>query len=361
MSERTQRVLVTGGTGFLGRPVVRRLVAAGYPVRVLTRTAEKVPAIHDLGAEACVGDVAEVSSFGRAVAGCEIIVHLAAGTSGSVRDSETATVHGTRNLLMLSAHHGIARIVYVSSCSVYGVADYASGAKVTEASSLERFPEKRGSYTAGKLEAEALVRDFMQKGDVPTVILRPGTIYGPGGENYPPLVGFAFSSLYFVIGMGGYRMPLVFVDNLVDAVVMSMQKNEAVGQIFNVVDAERIDKRMYIDRVVRRTDPRARVLYIPYPLVYAMTWVQERLFRLMKRPPALTCYRLVSSQKSVEYDSSLISRRLGWRSTVTVADATDRLVMSARSLNAKTGGHTAESDVLPSIASRGPAAPGSAG
>jgi len=360
MSTRRSHVLVTGGTGFLGRPVVRRLVGAGYPVRVLTRSAEKVQEIHDLGAEACVGDVADVSSFERAMAGCELIVHLAAGTSGSASDSETATIQGTQNLLRLSAQHRVARLVYVSSCSVYGVADYATGAKVTEVSGLERFPEKRGNYAAAKLEAEAFVRDFVQSGDVPTVILRPGTIYGPEGELYPPLVGFALSTLYVVIGMGGYRMPVVFVDNLVDAVVMSMQKNEAVGQIFNVVDTERIDKRMYIDRVVRRTDPRARVLYIPYPLVYAMTWVQERLFRLMKRPPALTCYRLVSSQKSVEYDSSLISRRLGWRSTVTVADAIDRLVMSARSLNA-TGGHTAQSDVLSSVASRGPAPPGSAG
>jgi nucleoside-diphosphate-sugar epimerase len=134
--------------------------------------------------------------------------------------------------------------------------------------------------------------------------------------------------------MGGYRMPVVFVDNLVDAVVMSMENDEAVGQIFNVVDAERIDKRTYVDRVVRRADPRARVLYIPYPVFYAMTWVQERLFGLLKRAPALTCYRLMSSQKSVEYDSSFISRRLGWRSLVSVADGTDRLVMSARSLNA---------------------------
>jgi len=334
MSGRTRRVLVTGGTGFLGRPVVRRLVAAGYPVRVLTRTSEKVQAIQQVGAEACVGDVADSSSFDRAVAGCELIVHLAAGTSGSAKDSETGTIRGTRNLLTLAAQHRVARLVYVSSCSVYGVADYATGEKVTETSGLERFPEKRGSYTAAKLEAEAFVRDFMQQGVVPTVILRPGTIYGPGGEIYPPLVGLAFGALYFVIGMGNFRMPVVFVDNLVDAVVMSMENDEAVGQIFNVVDAERIDKRTYVDRVVRRADPRARVLYIPYPVFYAITWAQERLFGLLKRVPALTCYRLVSSQKSVEYDSSFISRRLGWRSLVSVADATDRLVMAARSLSA---------------------------
>jgi nucleoside-diphosphate-sugar epimerase len=331
MSMGSGRVLVTGGTGFLGRPVVRRLVAMGYAVRVLTRTSEKVHAIRDLGAEACVGDVADGSSFGRAIAGCERIVHLAAGTSGSGEDSERATIEGTRNLLGLCEQHRVARLVYVSSCSVYGVADYMAGEKVTEACGLERFPEKRGHYTAAKLEAEAFVRKFMQRGVLPTVILRPGTIYGPGGEIFPALIGLNFGALYFVIGMGNYRMPVVFVDNLVDAVVMSMEKDEAVGQIFNVVDAERIDKRMYIDRVVRRIDPRARVVYIPYLLFYAITWVQERLFGLIKRAPALTCYRLVSSQKTVEYDSSLISARLGWRSTVTVAEATDSLVMSARS------------------------------
>ena len=351
------RVLVTGGTGFLGRPVVRRLVADGYQVRVLARTLAKAAVVQGFGAEVCAGDVADLDSFGRAVAGCEMVVHLAAGTSGSEKDSESATIRGTRNLLTLCTRHGLKRVVYISSCGVYGVADYTKNARVTESAGLERFPERRGSYTASKLAAEGLVKDFMQSAGIPTVILRPGTIYGPGGEIYTQLMGFAIGSLYIVIGTGRFTLPIVYVDNLVDAVVMSLEKSEAVGHVFNVVDPERIDKRTYMELVVRRINPRARVIYFPYSLLYGITWLQERAFRAMKRAPVLSCYRLASSQTSVEYDSSLISSRLGWRAKVSVADAINRLVASTLSKDVASGVQGS----IPPVASPGTAEPDSAG
>jgi len=334
-----RRILVTGGTGFLGRPLVRRLIADGYRVRVLARSAARGEVARRLGAEVAVGDVADIDSFGRAVAGCEIAVHLAAGTSGSGKDGESATVHGTSNLMSLCATHAVKRLVYMSSCSVYGVADCPEHATVTENSPLERFPERRGAYAASKLKAERLVRDAMGPSAIPTVILRPGTIYGPGGAIFPPMMGFAVRSHYIVIGSGEFVLPLVYVDNLVDAVVMSIEKDEAVGCIFNVVDTERIDKRTYMDRVVRRIDDRARVTYVPYSLVYGMTWLQERTFKLIGRDPVLTCYRLTSSQKRVDYDSSFISTRLGWQPRVSVTDATDRVVASTLSAQFGSGEH----------------------
>jgi hypothetical protein len=78
--------------------------------------------------------------------------------------------------------------------------------------------------------------------------------------------------------------------------------------------------------VIRRTQTGARVVYFPYALLYSITWLQERVFGLMKRRPVLSCYRLTSSQKSVRYDSSRIADRLGWKPNVSVADAMERLV-----------------------------------
>ena len=320
------RVLVTGGTGFVGRVLVPRLVADGYRVRVLTRRPAKVDEVHAVGAEVCRGDVADVSSFGRAMEGCDMVVHLAAGTSGSVNDSQSATLQGTRNLLDLCRQHRPRRLVYISSCSVYGVADYRAGAVVSETASLERFPERRGAYSASKLEAEGYVTESMAASSVPTVILRPGTIYGPGGQLYTPMMGFSTGSLYLVIGTGGFELPLVYVDNLVEAIVLSLQKDQAVGQIFNVVDPERLDKRTYMNRVMRRVDPGARVVYVPYSILYAVTWLQEQVFAIVKRRPALSCYRLISSQRRVSYDSSRIATLLGWKPIVPVNEAIDRML-----------------------------------
>jgi nucleoside-diphosphate-sugar epimerase len=354
------RVLVTGGTGFVGRPLVRRLVANGYRVRVLARKLAKVDAVHDTGAEIFWGDVADLESFGEAMSGCNLVVHLAAGTSGSPEDSETATLEGTRNLLELCRRHKPKRLVYISSCSVYGVSDYSSGALVPETASLERFPERRGNYSASRLTAEGYVAEFIKSGAAQTVILRPGTIYGPGGALYTPIMGFSIGSMYVVIGRGSLVVPLVYVENLVDAIALALEKEQAEGQVFNVVDPGRLTKRRYMDEVVRRVDPAAKVLYIPYSLIYAMTWLQERVFDLIKRRPVLSCYRLTSSQRSVVYDGSHIARRLGWRPNVSPETAMSALVTAERSRT--TGPTIPRASATPerSVGATQPVEPGSA-
>lgn len=327
---RPGKVLVTGGSGFLGRKVIERLVVDGYPVRVLARKLARVEPLVALGAEVVWGDVADLPSFDRAVAGCDVVVHLAAGTSGTERDSETATLQGTRNLLELCERHKPRKLVYISSCSVYGVTEARSGARITETSPLERHPERRGSYSASKQEADQYVSEYMRSGGVPVTILRPGTIYGPGGDVYTPLMGFSAGSLYVVIGMGGFVLPFVHVENVADAIAQCIEKPQSNGEIFNVIDPEPLTKRDYMNRVIRKIDPSARVVYLPFSVLFAITWFQEMAFALMKWRPVLTRYRLVSSQKRVRYDGGKIMSRLGWRSRLSLRDALDRLVTSER-------------------------------
>jgi nucleoside-diphosphate-sugar epimerase len=319
-------VLVTGGTGFLGRGLVRRLIEAGARVRVLTRRVSNGDALAAIGAEIRRGDVADASSFDAAMAGVEAVVHLAAGTSGSEKDSQQATLHGTRNVLDLTRKHRPSRLVYISSCSVYGAADHAPNATVDEAAPLERFPERRGHYSASKLEAERMVTAEAASGGVPTVVLRPGTIYGPGGDLFPPIIGFARGSTYVVLGRGSFVLPYVYVENMVEAIVRSLDHPDAAGQIFNVVDPERLTKRAYVDRVIRRVDPGARVVYLPLTLFYGIVALQETAFAFLKRRPVLTRYRVTSSQRCIVYDSRRITSRLGWAPVVPLAEALDRLV-----------------------------------
>jgi nucleoside-diphosphate-sugar epimerase len=323
-------VLVTGGTGFVGRVLVRRLVADGYRVRVFARPRSNVDAL-SVGADVVRGDVADRDSFSAAMSGCDLVVHLAAGTSGTPEDSETATMQGTRNLVALCMEHRPARLVYVSSCSVYGTVGCQRGAIVTEESPLEASPDQRGVYSASKQRAETWVSDFMRSGKVPTVILRPGTVYGPGAALFTPLLGFAMGSRYIVIGPGGFRLPYVFVDNVVDAIVQSLQKNEASGHVFNVIDPEPLTKRDFMNKVVCRADTGARVVILPYAMLYAVTWLQELACRLLGRRPVLSCYRLASSQAPVVFDASKIAGVLGWTPRVSRDEALDRVVAFERS------------------------------
>jgi predicted dehydrogenase/nucleoside-diphosphate-sugar epimerase len=320
-----RRVLVTGGAGFVGKVVVEQLLAQGYAVRVLARKLSNVDAIVALGAEVFWGDVADLDSFDAAMRGCDLVVHLAAGTSGSEKDSQLGTLQGTRHLVDLCARHTPAKLVYISSCSVYGVADCRRHGVLAEDAPLERFPERRGTYSASKQEAERYVVDHMAQAKTALVVLRPGTIYGPGGDLYTPLMGFQIGGTYLVIGNGAFQLPFVHVENVASAIAACLAGDEANGETFNVIDPEPLTKRAYMEGVIRRLNPHARVMYLPYSILYSITAAQEIAFRLMKMRPPLTRYRLTSSQKPVRYDGSRIARRLGWKPTLPLRQALDTL------------------------------------
>ncbi|MFZ3063832.1 MAG: NAD-dependent epimerase/dehydratase family protein, partial [Nitrospirota bacterium] len=322
-----ENVLVTGGTGFLGKRLVELLVKEGYPVRVLARKLSNIEPLRKLGVEVFFGDVADKDSLNAAMEGVKLVVHAAAGTSGSKKDSETGTIQGTQNVLKLCEEHKIQKLIYISSCSVYGVADYKEDQLVTEESSLEKLPLERGSYSASKQQAESFVIDAMKNMGAPVVILRPGTIYGPGGDIFTPMLGFsAMNKIFVVIGNGKFELPFVYVDNLVDAIIKTIQDDKANNQVFNIIDSERINKREYMNKLIKRLHPKAFVFYFPYKLLYFIIYAQEILCKVLKRPPFLTRYRLISSQKNISYDNSKIINTLNWSPAVTIDEALNALL-----------------------------------
>jgi 2-alkyl-3-oxoalkanoate reductase len=332
MTQDRTRVLVTGAAGFLGRRLVEVLVERGYRVRGLARRTSSVDRIEAAGTEVVYGDVADVRTLKSAFQGVDVVVHAAADTTGSEEGTKRATIQGTRNVLDLCVEFKVSKLIYISSLSVYGVADYAKSMVVTEESSLERYPERRGFYTIGKVEAEKLVREAMNKGGFPIVCLRPGTIFGPGGALFTPMMGFSLGQRVFaVIGMGGFVLPLVYIDNLVDAIITSIERPQADGRVFNVVDPEPPTKKEYVERVLKKLYPGAIFVCVPYPLVYLAVWFQECLMKVLGKKPFLTRYRLASSQKNLLYDSSGIMEDLGWKPPHSLDDAVTAVLTSRES------------------------------
>ncbi|TAJ98442.1 MAG: NAD-dependent epimerase/dehydratase family protein, partial [Candidatus Manganitrophaceae bacterium] len=331
-SKHAEKILVTGGTGFVGKRLVEALVAEGYPVRVLARKLSNVEPLKKIGAEIFWGDVADKASLETALQGIDSVVHAAAGTSGNKKDCDLATIQGTLNTLALCERYKIRKLIYISSCSVYGVADYKKNEIVTETSSLERFPSKRGEYSASKQKAEALVSEAMKTGKVSAVILRPGTIWGPGGILFTPMMGFSlFGKAFVVIGNGRFELPFVYIDNLVDAIIKSIQSDQADQQIFNVIDSERLNKREYMRTVIKPLYPKARVFYFPFGLLYSVVWMQEKMLAALKRNPFLTRYRLTSSQKHISYDNAKLVRTLHWKPKVGLSEAVEQVLRHERS------------------------------
>ncbi len=320
-------VLVTGSTGFLGCRIVEILIAAGFKVRAFVRKTSKVDKLKSLGVEICVGDIADFASLKAAYEGMDYVVHAAADTVGSIDGGKVNTIQGTENVLTLCKECGVKKLVYISSCSVYGVADYKKGYVVTEGSSLERAPESRGAYSNAKFQAEKVVLQEMAENVYPIICLRPGTIYGPGGNIYTPIMGFSFSDkMFLTIGDGQFVLPLVYIDNIADAVRAALTKESSVGSVYNVIDPYQITKKLYNSQLMKKVFPRAWFLNFPYSLLYMIVYLQELLLKLIGRSPFLTRYRLESSQKSIVYDGDKICRELNWEPPVSMDEALGRIV-----------------------------------
>src|SRR3990172_4631680 len=167
----------------------------------------------------------------------------------------------------------------------------------------------------------------MKEDGLSVVVLGPGTIYGPGGDTFTPMMGFAMGQkLFVVIGNGKFVLPFVYVDNLAGAIIRSIQNDRAISKVFNVVDIERVTKREYVNEFIKSLYPNARILYMPFGFLYLLTGLQEMMLGMMRRKPFLTRYRLNSSQKSIIYDNSKIIETLDWKPLVSFKTAVKNMI-----------------------------------
>jgi nucleoside-diphosphate-sugar epimerase len=174
-------VLVTGGSGFIGTEICRRLAARGTPVRSFTR--RPAAALAALGVRQFLGDLADPEAVARAVAGCEAVVHTAAlaGVSGPARPYLDANVTGTRNVLRACRRHGVPYLVHTSTASVA----FAPPGLVSAAESAPVPAAHRAAYPRSKALAEALVTAGGRPGPA-VVVLRPHIVWGPGDPHFLP-------------------------------------------------------------------------------------------------------------------------------------------------------------------------------
>src|ERR1700720_62229 len=231
-------VLVTGATGFIGRHLVSRLVESGARVRVLVRPSSDLNVLSCVAdrLEICPGDLEAADSLDAAVKDVETVFHLGAATREGWEQAERASVLGTGCLLKKARSRGVQRFIYVSSMAVYDFERMPPGAVVDESSPLEFRPHLRNAYARSKCEAEVLARGYLQASDMGLTIVRPGAVYGPGGPAHlPPTIRVIGGKLALAIGGGQRQVPLLYVDDLINALLRIASAPTAAGKIYNVV------------------------------------------------------------------------------------------------------------------------------
>jgi 2-alkyl-3-oxoalkanoate reductase len=305
----TTEFLVTGASGSLGSAVVRRLQQGGRTVRAFVRQPPERP---EQGVEYALGNLGDPDAVDRAVRGAEVVVHAGAAMSGRWADHQSATVVGTRNVIDACRRFGVHQLVHVSSLSVVNWAGAADGEPISEATPLEPRAEERGVYTQAKLDAELSVSAAARDG-LPCVILRPGVIFGGGIPLLSPSVARRAGRRWVILGAGRLTVPLVYIDDVVDAIMCAVERELVSGEVIQLIDDERLTQ----EEILALADQGgAGAVRIPRPAALLAGKLSEYALRRLGRRSPIGTYRLRSALAPASFRSERAERLLGWRPRV---------------------------------------------
>ncbi len=307
------KALVTGATGFIGSHVAERLVQEGYQVRTLVRPSSQTEFIDALGVEKVVGDLTDEQSVRDAVSGCDVVVHCAAmvGDWGPVEQYRKVNVEGMRYLLEAAAQQNVRRFVHVSSLGVYEARDHYG--------TDESVPPPRqhiDGYTQTKVESEELALQYHREHGLPVVVLRPGFVYGPRDRTVlPRLLEAIRTGRFRYFGSGQQALNAIFVGNLVEAIMLAVNNEQAVGQVYNLTDDEPISKRRFVGTVARLAgypEPEKSIpLWLAKFLANVLEWRARR--KGATKPPIVNKARVKFLGLNLDFSCEKAKRELGYK------------------------------------------------
>lgn len=315
----TADVLVTGAGGFLGARLVQRLVDEGVRVRAGVR---RIPKNTLSGVDYVAGDLGDPEYVDCLVSGVDTVFHVGAAMKGSAADFHRGTVIGTRNVIDACLKHNIRRMVHVSSLSVLEHA-VRHAQIVDESWPLEPYADRRGAYTQTKLVAERMVLAAATERGLRAFAVRPGVIFGPGVQPSSPAGSFGMFGRWIVVGSGVLPLPLVYIDDVVDALMIARSKPGLEGKLVNLVDPAIVTQREYI-RIAERSDSKIKAWYLPKAVLMTASVGIELLGRMLKRSVPLSRYRIQSIKPLDNFDQTAARELLGWTPKVGVAEGLRR-------------------------------------
>ncbi|MBN1344015.1 MAG: NAD-dependent epimerase/dehydratase family protein [Phycisphaerae bacterium] len=304
-------ILVTGGTGFIGNRLVRRLLGDGHTVRAMCLRADPgAPSLAALGAEVVTGDVTDAASVDRAARGVQRIFHCAGVVTDWAPRSLFDRVHvdGIRHLLAAAARQQVDRFVWISTNDVFGLRE---DRVLREDDDLRPWAEP---YPDTKIAAERLAWHAYSRWRVPVTTVYPCWVYGPGDTTFVPQLADAILSGEMIYWRNGTFVWPAHVDNVVDLLVRIGWQDAAVGQGYLVHDGVRLTLQDFCCRIAHHlgvAPPRWR---IPYGMAYALAAGMELTWRALRirSRPLLTTYTVKNLGSRLRFSIDKARHELGW-------------------------------------------------
>ncbi|MBW2003875.1 MAG: NAD-dependent epimerase/dehydratase family protein [Deltaproteobacteria bacterium] len=338
-------ILVTGANGFLGSKVVSTLLSYGFQkIRCLIRDKNKSEKLlRELGdfhrerVEVVMGNLLSREVCEVAAEGVSLVYHLAAGVGKSFPDCFLNSVVTTRNLLDAAiGARTIKRFVNISSIAVYSCEDLSSGDRLDETCMVENeFMERYEAYVFGKAKQDEIVRDYGIKFNLPYVIVRPSVVFGPGKAKITDRIGTDTFGLFLHLGLGN-RIPMTYVDNCAEAIVLAGLKRGVGGETFNIVDDDLPRSRDFLKLYKKKV---RKFLSIPVPhllwYLFCASWEKYSKWSNGQLPPVFNrkVYRVY--WRDYEYPNEKAKRLLGWYPRIKMDEAIDKFFAYTRSVGSR--------------------------
>jgi nucleoside-diphosphate-sugar epimerase len=307
------RVLVTGGTGFTGKALVKRLLDEGHEVVALDyKEGIKTDELRDWGAEVIIGSVADKAVVDQAMKGVEIVHHLAAAfreldVPSSYYDE--INVEGTRITLEAAARENVRKFVYCSTCGVHG--------NVDNPPANEDAPiQPADYYQQTKYEAEPLVHEYAKKG-METVILRPAAIYGPGDpERFGMIFRRVAKGTFPMFGDGKAFYHPLYVDSFVDVFIATMEEGVGNGGTYLIADEEYVEIEDLVNRVAKAMDTEVKIPHYPFMPLMMIGHIVEKACKPFNITPPIFPRRVDWFRQNRAFDISRAKKDLGYKPTI---------------------------------------------
>ena len=303
-----QKAVVTGGTGYTGNALVRKLLKQGYEVRTSVRDKSRAQDLADLGAEIFEGDLRDEKAMEELCQGAHTVYHIAAHyRKENVTRQEMFDINhlGTINVLKGAEKAGVERYVHCSTVGVHG--------DIKEIPATEETPFNPGdAYQESKLAGENEVWKYINEGRLQATIYRPAGILGPGEERFLKLPRSIKTGTFLMIGDGKTLFHTVDIDDLTDGVILCGTQDEAIGKVYILAGPDDTTLNEMTEMIAEIVGRKVPPIHVPYTPVYYAGWASELLLKPLGIDPPIHRRRVDFFEKNRSFDISKARNDLGF-------------------------------------------------
>src|SRR6266700_721518 len=323
------RVLITGATGLLGGHLIKELQQRGEDIRALVLPVENADKLTKQGVEVVRGDITDAHSLAPAVKDVELVFHLAAmmGVWRPIADYRLVNVTGSENLYQAAQAAGVRRYVHTSSHCVYGM---GFGRFLTEKDALR--PDTH-PYSVTKAEGDRLMRRLMLNSKVETVILRPGSFFGPGDRlNFGRMAQRMKDGKGVIIGRGDNHLPFCYITDIVQGFMLAAYHENAPGNGYNITNDRPLTQLEMFNAIADAVDGVRPTRHLPYlPIYYGSIVAEKVVARVTRTKPIVTQLGAMMFVSDNRHSVEKARRELGYEPKV---DLREGIKLAAEWFNA---------------------------